>query len=141
MKNKKRLLRRMATLRKIAQRKRFLHYKLGSPTYWSHYSQKCESTWEQRTYNRMKNQFPFSGDFRREKKEYNRFGRDKRKIRGDEGFDGAEPDCKPCHYCGKFKEIKVGDVCETCMSYLDDLVFDNFYQELGKWEPEPEDQW
>lgn len=96
MKNMKRQRRRMATLKKIRQRERFLHNKLGGSTYWSHWDQELETRWDRRTYNRMKNQFPFTGDFRREKKEYNLLGRDKKKINGDEGWNGEEPDCKPC---------------------------------------------
>lgn len=125
MKNMKRQRRRMATVKKIRQRERLFHNKCGGPTYWSHWDQDLCTRWDKSAYFQMKSQFPFSGDFRREKKEYNRFGRDKKKMVGDEGFDGAEPDCKPCFYCGKIQEIKVGEVCETCVAFLEDLYCDS----------------
>lgn len=129
MKNMKRQRRRMATLKKIRQRERFLHHKLGGQTYWSHWDQELDTRWDKRTYNRMKSQFPFSGEFRRDKEEFG-LPHENRKVLGDEGFEGAEPDCKSCFYCNKIKEIKVGDVCEGCISFLEDLVWDNFYSEL-----------
>lgn len=68
---KRRAERRDKTFNKIESRKRDLFNRHGSKKYYSHIEDEEIERWDQETYNKLKNQYPFSGECRKNREEYN----------------------------------------------------------------------